>query len=491
LPVPGARPPLSPVPGPRLPLSPDNLAHVVFTSGSTGRPKAVLGTQRALANRLAWGRQLRDGDAPGVRLAKSPVSFVDGLTEILGALVNGDTLVLADETESADPSALAALADAHRATVLTAVPSLLATLVESSPPGSFHTVRTWISSGEPLTADLATALTRRWPGAALVNLYGCSEAAGDSLMHRDDGATGPVPLGRPITRTRIRVLDPFLRPAPVGATAELYLAGDGLARGYLGQPARTAERFVADPSGPPGSRMYRTGDLVRLRPDGGLDFLGRADDQVKIRGVRVEPGEVEAAARSLPGVRRAAVVAREDATGPARLIAYVVPEPGTEIDPRTLRRALAERLPAHLVPSAVVPLDALPLTSSGKLDRRALPGPDFARASVPEPPRTEAEKTLCALFADVLGLERVGVHDDFFELGGDSIVSVRLADRARRAGLALAPRDVFTHRTPAGCAAAAPGEGATEQGEFTATAAPLVSLSAAQLDHVKARWRTR
>ncbi|MFJ8787882.1 amino acid adenylation domain-containing protein [Streptomyces sp. NPDC102462] len=477
--------------GPRPPLSPDNPAYLIFTSGSTGRPKGVLGTQRALANRLLWGRELQGGDAPGVRLAKSPVSFVDGLVEVLHALVNGDTLALADDAANGDPVALAAVADAHRATVVTAVPSLYAALLEAAPPGSFHTVRTWISSGEPLSAELAGALTRRWPAARLVNLYGCSEAAGDSLVHRYDGAAGDVPLGRPVAGTRVHVLDPFLRPAPVGARGELYLAGDGLARGYLGRPGRTAERFVADPFGPPGSRLYRTGDLARTRADGTVEFLGRADDQVKIRGVRVEPGEIEAAARALPGVARAAVVAREDGPGPRRLVAYVVPEPPAAPDALALRRALAERLPGHLVPSAVVLLDALPLTPSGKLDRNALPAPDLARAHRCAPPRTAPQKVLCALFAEVLGLEQVGVDDDFFELGGDSIVSVRLADRARRAGLALTPRDVFTRRTPAGLAAAAPDEPGPAAEEHTATAAPLVSLSPAQLDNVKARWRSR
>ncbi|CAL9366395.1 D-alanine--D-alanyl carrier protein ligase [Streptomyces sp. enrichment culture] len=656
-------------------LSPDHPAYVVFTSGSTGRPKGVLGTQRALANRLAWGRKLTDGPG-GVRVAKSPISFIDGLTELLGALVAGEAVALADDESAGDPAALAALAGRHGATMLTAVPSLHTTLVESTPPGGFTSVRTWISSGEPLTTDLARRITARWPGSRLVNLYGCSEAAGDSLAHvyaADDGtaedrdrpaaepggpdagraprngptadaapsphsagassalgggsgagsvppvhpAVGPdspagvvpahpaaasaplgvpgpegvppgrratgsapatgavgdgsvplgvpgsegvppgrratgsapatgavgdgsvplgvpgsegvppgrratgsapagdgsaplvgpgpgrvppgrpdgaaVPLGRPIDGTRVYVLDPFLRPAPAGAAGELYLAGDGLARGYLDQPGRTAERFVADPFGPPGGRLYRTGDLARLRPDGAVEFLGRADQQVKIRGFRVEPGEVEAAVRALPGVRRAAVVARQDGTAPRRLVAYAEPEPGGDgvPDPAALRLALAERLPAPLVPAAVVVLPALPLTPSGKLDRRALPAPDFtAGASTFAPPRTEPEKALCGLFAEVLGAERVGVHDDFFALGGDSIVSVRLADRARRAGFGLSPRDVFTHRTPAGLARALP-DGAAPQEEFTATAAPLVSLSPSQLDNVKARWRSR
>ncbi|KOG17255.1 non-ribosomal peptide synthetase [Streptomyces viridochromogenes] len=485
-------------------LSPDHPAYVIFTSGSTGRPKGVIGTQLALANRLHWGRELGHDDtpdhpphdAPGVRVSKSPLSFIDGLTELLGALVAGDAVALADDEATGDPTALAALADRHRATLLTAVPSLYTTLVETAPPGTFSSVRTWISSGETLPGELADALTRRWPQARLVNLYGCSEAAGDSLTHLHDGGEGPVPLGRPIAHTRVHVLDPFLRPSPPGAVGELYIAGDGLARGYLGQPGRTAERFVADPFGPPGSRLYRTGDLARIRPDGSVEFLGRADDQVKIRGFRVEPGEIEAAIRALPDVGRAAVVATqggpaEDGSAPRRLVAYVVADPGAALDALALRRALAERLPAHLVPWAVVILKELPLTPSGKLDRRALPAPDFTETSTFEPPRTEPEKVLCGLFGEVLGLERVGIHDDFFERGGDSIVSVRLADRARRAGLALSPRDVFTHRTPAGLARALPDETAPAPEEFTPTGAPLVSLSQSQLDNVKARWRTR
>ncbi|MFF5477788.1 amino acid adenylation domain-containing protein [Streptomyces sp. NPDC012935] len=478
---------------PRRPqLSPEHPAYVIFTSGSTGRPKGVIGTQRALANRLAWGREL-GGASPGVRVSKSPLSFIDGLTELLGALVAGDAVALADDETAGDPTALAALADRHGATLLTAVPSLFTTLVESAPPDTFSSVRTWISSGEALHGELADAITRRWPHTRLINLYGCSEAAGDSLAHVHDGGEGAVPLGRPIANTRAHVLDPFLRPSPVGAVGELYLAGDGLARGYLSQPGRTAERFVADPFGPPGSRLYRTGDLARSRPDGTLEFLGRTDDQVKIRGFRVEPGEIEAAVRALPGVGRAAVVAGQDGSASRRLVAYVVAAPGAlcELEPLALRRALAERLPGHLVPSAVVVLDELPLTPSGKLDRRALPAPDFTRTSTFEPPRTEPEKVLCGLFSEALGLERVGVHDDFFERGGDSIVSVRLADRARRAGLALSPRDVFAHRTPAGLARALPDETGPAPEEFTPTGAPLVSLSQSQLDNVKARWRTR
>jgi hypothetical protein len=288
-------------------------------------------------------------------------------------------------------------------------------------------------------------------------------------------------------------VDRFLRLTPDGVPGELYLGGEGLARGYLAQPARTAERFVADPFGPPGARLYRTGDLVRRRHDGLLEFLGRIDDQVKIRGFRVEPAEVEAAAHRVPGVARAAVVATDTAGGGPRLVAYVVPESGTVADPLQIRRELAQRLPGYSVPAVVVVLDALPVTPSGKLDRRALPEPDIAELAGSGTPQTETQTVLCGLFAEVLDVPRVGIHDSFFELGGDSILSVQLVSRAGRAGLAFSPRDVFARQTVAELADVAKTGTADAQAPSGAADRPLVSLSAAQLDKVRdqvsAGWR--
>ena len=466
---------------PAEPVLPDHPAYVIFTSGSTGRPKGVVGTQRALANRLRWGREFFAGIES--RLSKSPMSFIDGTTELLGGLVAGEAVVVADAATASDPLALVDVVDRHRVRLVTVVPSLLAALVESAPEGTLNSVTTWVTSGEKISGRLADAVARRWPKAHLVNLYGCSEAAGDSLAHRHaDGSA--VPIGLPIANTVAHVLDQFLRPVPAGITGELYLAGSGLARGYLGEPTRTAQRFVANPFGPRGSRLYRTGDLVRQRADGVLDILGRTDDQVKIRGFRVEPGEVEAAALALPGVRAATVVARRDAAS-VRLVAYVVAAAAVTLEPLGVRRDLADRLPAYLVPAAVVVLDALPLTSSGKVDRRSLPAPDFGELTAFEPPRNEREKVLCGLFGQVLGLSEIGIHANFFELGGDSITSVRLAGLARRAGLSLSPREVFTHQTVAALAEHA-GTGAED---FTARQEPLVSLSQSQMDKVSARWR--
>ncbi|WP_329423499.1 amino acid adenylation domain-containing protein [Streptosporangium sp. NBC_01495] len=411
-------------------IRPDHPAYVIFTSGSTGTPKAVVGTQRALANRLAWGADL----APvGVRVAKSSPAFIDGSTELLGGLVAGDTVVVADDDTATDALALAELIRRHDVNLVTVVPSLLAALMETGErAGGLGSVTTWVSSGEALPAALAERVPAR-----LVNLYGCSEAAGDSLIA--EGAGGLVP----IANTVAYVLDAGLREVPVG---ELYLAGDGLARGYLGDPARTAERFVASPFGPPGSRLYCTGDRVRRRRDGGLDFLGRADDQVKIRGFRIEPGEVEAVLAAQPGVRQAAVAVR---SGP-RLVGYVVGEPGSEhgsepgLDLDALRVRLGEILPDYLVPSVLVGLDRLPRTPNGKLDRRALPEPAVREGRAP---RTGAEIAIAGLVAEILGRDGVNADDDFFRTGGDSISAALLVGRARRAGLPFAVRDVFRLRT--------------------------------------------
>ncbi|MFC5749778.1 amino acid adenylation domain-containing protein [Actinomadura rugatobispora] len=469
-------PPVSAPPRTRPDVRPGHPAYVIFTSGSTGTPKAVVGTQGALANRLAWGAELT---GPGVRAAKSSPAFIDGTTELLGGLVAGDTVVVADDDTATDAIALTAFLDRHGVGTVTLVPSLLSALLEAGPPAS---VTTWISSGEALPA----ALAERAPGR-VVNLYGCSEAAGDSLIA--DGGTGGL---SPIANTAAYVLDAALREVPVG---ELYLAGDGLARGYLGDPARTAERFVANPFGPPGSRLYRTGDRVRRRRDGSLDFLGRADDQLKIRGFRIEPGEIETVLAAQPGVRQAAVTVTGGAGGSSpqndtavrggsRLVGYVT---GDVPDPDALLDRLGELVPGYLVPSELVVLEEMPLNPNGKVDRRALPEP--GRGASGRPPRTGPELVLAGLAGRLLGRDDVAADDDFFRTGGDSISAALLVARARRAGLVFTVRDVFRLRTVEALAAAAAIDGGGAAVEAAAPAdepseLPLSPLQEGLLFHL-------
>ncbi|MBC2875430.1 MULTISPECIES: non-ribosomal peptide synthetase [Streptomyces] len=442
--------------GPRPRVDPLGAAYVIYTSGSTGAPKGVVGVHRGLANRLAWFHD-RHPWRPGTRVcAKTSLSFVDGTGELLGPLLHGGTVVLADRIAARSLPELAALVHEHRATRLTVVPSLLAA-VTALPPAErdlFAGVDTWVSSGEALRPETARAFAAAFPDARLLNLYGSSEVSADSL-YADVTDADPV-VGRPLWNTAAYVLDADLQPVPPGSAGELYLAGAGLARGYLRRPGPTAARFVADPYGPPGTRMYRTGDLVRARADGRLEYLGRTDHQVKIRGFRVEPAEIEAALTAgRPDVAEAVATVHEHPVAGRQLVAYVIPAPGASADPDALREHLRGLLPDHLVPAAVVPLDALPLTPNGKVDRRALPAPDFAARTGGDRPATPAEERLAGLFAQVLGLPDVGVRDSFFALGGDSIVAVQLAGRATAAGLPISPWDVFRHQTVEALAAAA------------------------------------
>lgn len=401
-------------------LSPLSPAYLVYTSGSTGPPKAVTGLHAGLVNRLTWFADAFPQQRGRTVLAKTSLSFIDGTTEILGALAFGGTLVIADTTS---PAELPVWVDRYRVERLTVVPSVLRELLRSADVQALGSCEFWISSGEPLDPELAAALARHFPAARLINLYGASEISGDSLWSECSGGD-EVPIGVPIAGTRVHVLDDKLRPVPGGEPGELYIAGAGVARGYRAQPALTAQRFVAEIGGAPHSRMYRTGDLVRRRPDGALDYLGRVDDQVSIRGARVELGEVAAALGTHPGVAGAAAAKQGD-----RLVGYVVAEPGAAADPVRLRRHTAATLPAHAVPDVVLVLANLPSTPSGKLDRRALPTPEFRAKG--EPPRDAREDLLCRLFSDVLDVADVGIDDDFLSLGGHSLTAMRLVHRIR------------------------------------------------------------
>ena len=370
------------------------------------------------------------------------------------ALVHGGSVVVIGDAIRESPRQFWDHVARSEVQLLDCTPSYLSGIIHDATVGL--SLRHLILGGEPLPTELYDDISAHLNVARITNLYGPTEATIDAIGFAVAGKQlgSQIPIGRPLPNYRAYVLDGGLQPVPAGVAGELYVAGAGLARGYLGRAGLTAERFVADPYGPAGSRMYRTGDLARWRADGVLDFLGRADAQVKIRGFRIEPGEIEAALTRHAGVAQAAVIAREDAPGNKRLVAYVVAGDGASVDAASLRAHVAASLPDYMVPAAFVLLERLPLTPNGKLDRRALPAPDLTPATV-RAPRTPQEELLCGLFAEVLGLERVGIDDNFFALGGDSIMSIQLVSRARKAGLVITPRAVFQHQTVAALAAMA------------------------------------
>nr|AGS49827.1 long-chain-fatty-acid--CoA ligase [uncultured bacterium esnapd16.1] len=410
----------------------DAAAYVIYTSGSTGTPKGVVVTHAGLGN-LAAAQIDRFAVTPSSRVLQfAALGFDAVVSETLMALLSGATLVMAPERDLPPQVSLAEALDRWDVTHVTVPPSVLATADDL--PVRLETV---VVAGEACPPGLAS----RWSGRhRLINAYGPTEATVCATMSRPlEADRDVVPIGTPIAGGRSYVLDAFLQPLPPGITGELYVAGIGLARGYLNRAALTAERLVADPF-VPGERMYRTGDLAYWTDRDDLVFAGRADDQVKVRGFRVEPGEIESALSGHPGVAQAAVTVRAD-----RLLAYVSP---AGLDTQAVRDDLASRLPHYLVPAVVVALGALPTTPNGKIDRAALPDPDFTSGASGREPRTAAERALCELFAEVLGLARVGVDDDFFAVGGDSITSMQLVARARRVGLAFVARDVFDLRTP-------------------------------------------
>ncbi|MFF3445429.1 amino acid adenylation domain-containing protein [Streptosporangium sp. NPDC002721] len=442
-------------PGDATPLAspnPRNPAYVIYTSGTSGRPKGVAVPHEGVVNRLTWMQNTYRLGPEDRILQKTPTGFDVSVWEFFWPLLSGAALVLAEPEGHKDPVYLAGLIRGARITTLHFVPSMLRVFLRGLPDqGAFPDLQRVVCSGEVLAADLAAEFHRALPGVELHNLYGPTEASIDVTAWRcrpDD--SGPVPLGAPIANTRVFVLDGRLMPMPVGAPGELYLSGVQLARGYAGRPGLTAERFVACPFGGPGERMYRTGDLARWRADGVLEYLGRTDDQVKLRGFRVEPGEIETILTDHPAVAETAVVVREDRPGDRRIVAYVVydaaPAEGPPVNPAALRAFAARVLPAPMVPAAIVPLDALPLSPNGKLDRKALPAPEFTASPASRAPRTPEEAALCAVFAAVLNLDRVGIDDSFFELGGDSILAMSVVARARRAGLSLSPREIFVHQ---------------------------------------------
>ncbi|WP_437926828.1 amino acid adenylation domain-containing protein [Sorangium sp. So ce291] len=439
-------------------LSPDNLAYTIYTSGSTGRPKGAGNTHRGLLNRLQWMQERYGLTAADRVLQKTPFSFDVSVWEFFWPLITGAALVVARPGDHRDGERLVELITRHDVTTLHFVPPMLQAFLETPGAASCRSLRRVICSGEALPAELARRFFDRMDKAELHNLYGPTEASIDvtAWACRREDTSASVPIGHPIANTQLYLLDPHGHPVPVGVAGELHIGGVGLARAYHRRPALTAERFVPDPfAAAPGARLYRTGDLARYRTDGAIEFLGRLDHQVKIRGLRVELGEIEARLLQHPAVAEAVVVARDEAHGGKRLVAYVAARDGAAPEPEALRAWLAEALPAYMVPAPILVLERLPLSPNGKVDRRALPAPEAA-APGHRPyvaPRTEEERILAEVWADVLRREQVGVDDNFFDLGGDSIVTLQVLARAAQRGLRLTPKLLFEHPTVAGAAA--------------------------------------
>ena len=423
--------PSNALPGPR----PDDIAYLIYTSGTTGLPKGVAVTHRnvtQLLDRLDTGLQ-----RGGVWSQSHSLAFDFSVWEIWGALLHGARLVVVPDSVVRSPEDFHALLVAEHVSVLTQTPSAVKAL-DIEELGSTALV----VGGEVCPA----AVVDRWaPGRVMINVYGPTETTVYATLNtRMTPGSGPPPIGSPVSGAALFVLDPGLRPVPAGVVGELYIAGQGVGCGYLRRGGLTASRFVACPFSAAGERMYRTGDLVCWGADGQLRYVGRADEQVKIRGYRIELGEIQTALAALAGVEHAVVIAREDRPGDKRLVGYIA---GTA-DPADLRVQLTERLPGYMVPAAVVVVDALPLTVNGKLDIRALPAPEYSGGGY-RAPSNAVEEVLADIYAQVLGLERVGVDDSFFDLGGDSILSMQVAGRARAAGVLCRPRDVFVEQTVA------------------------------------------
>ncbi|MFD9064423.1 amino acid adenylation domain-containing protein, partial [Kitasatospora purpeofusca] len=431
------------------PLTPAHAAYLIYTSGSTGTPKGVVVTHTGLPGLVAAQAEGFGLDEHSRVLQFASPSFDASVAERCDALLTGAALVVVPKEELLPGEPLTRTCERYGVTNVTLPPSVLAAVPEGGLPAGLSLV----VAGESCPAALAD----RWSAdRRMVNAYGPTETTVCATL------TGPLapgagdpPVGRPIAGARVYVLDEGLRPVPAGVPGELFVAGAGLARGYLGRPGLTARRFLPDPFGAPGTRMYRTGDLVRWRADGRLDFLGRTDHQVKVRGFRIELGEIESALSARPDAARAVVTVREDRPGQRTLVGYLVPRPGTAPDPAAVRAALAAELPPYLVPAAVVVLAELPLTANGKVDRDRLPAPGFAPGAGSDRPRTPVEETLCAIFAEVLGLPEVGTGDGFFDLGGDSIQAIQVVSQARSAGLMIGARDVLAHQSVAALAAVA------------------------------------
>jgi amino acid adenylation domain-containing protein len=467
---------------PRGDLTLDHLAYVIYTSGSTGRPKGAMNAHRGVLNRLQWMQRAYALTAADRVLQKTPFSFDVSVWELFWPLMFGARLVVARPGGHREPRYLLDVIASSGITMMHFVPSMLGAFLDEIEGGGAPararcgSLRRVACSGEALPAAYVDRFHALFADTELDNLYGPTEAAVDVTAWTCRAGAAVVPIGRPIDNTRIYLLDEHAQPVPIGVRGELYIGGVQVGRGYLNRPELTAERFLRDPfDAGPGARMYRTGDVARWLPDGEIEYVGRADFQVKLRGFRIELGEIESVLTQHPGVAAATVVLREDTPGNQRLVAYVVvagPEaPGVP----ELRASLHARLPEHMVPAAFVLMDALPLTASGKIDRRALPRPDAGLDDEElTSPRTPTEEAIAAIWGDVLGLARVGVHQDFFALGGHSLLATKMMARlAQSLHVELPLRTLFEAKTVAGLA---------EVADFVASARPVAAVEGADVE---------
>ncbi|MGH3846603.1 MAG: amino acid adenylation domain-containing protein, partial [Pseudonocardiaceae bacterium] len=468
------------------PLRPEHPAYVIYTSGSTGQPKGVVVCHQNVTNLFYTHREgvlaplVTKVKGRRLRLAQTTSFSFDASWDQLLWMFAGHELHVLDEVTRTDPDRLVAYVARQQIDSVDATPSYVQLLVSKGLLNSGRWRPTVVVIGAEPVPDQLWEQLRAVEGVEGFNLYGPTECTVDTLIARVGDSPGPA-IGRPIPNARVYVLDTGLQPVPPDVVGELYIGGAGLARGYLRRAGLTAQRFVADPYGPAGARLYRTGDLVRRRGDGNLEFVGRADDQVKIRGFRIELGEIRTALAAHPDIVQTAVVAREDQPGDKRLVAYVVAAGGNGCRPDSLREHLRQRLPDYMIPSAIVMLNGFPMTPNGKLDRRALPSPEYGSPGSGRAPRTPQEQLLCELFAEVLGLAGVGVDDGFFDLGGHSLLATRLIARVRATlGVELELRTLFEDPTVARLAARVGGAGQPRLA-LTACARPdVVPLSFAQ-----------
>jgi amino acid adenylation domain-containing protein len=435
-----------------------DLAYVIYTSGSTGLPKGAMNTHEGIVNRLLWMQDMYGFDGGDRVLHKTTINFDVSVWELFWPLLTGSVMIMARPDGQGDPRYLSYLIAKEQITTVHFVPSMLESFLDQCEGTEWRTVKRVISSGEALTDNLVKKF-RDNGGTGLHNLYGPTEAAVDvsywPCETSEEG--GIVPIGRPISNTRLHVLDRWGEPAPPGACGELCIAGVAVGRGYWGNEGLTAERFIPDGvSGDRGARVYRTGDKARWRKDGTLEYLGRLDDQVKVRGYRIELGEIEAALAEHPAVSRCAVIIREDRPGDKRLVSYIVRSGEKRTSGPEIAEYLRRKLPDYMIPWAFVELAEAPLTANGKLDRRALPPPPAAKdADETVWPRTPVEEMIAGIWRDVLGLDRVGVKDNFFTLGGHSLLATQVTSRVLRLlEVEIPVRAMFENPTVAGLAEA-------------------------------------